>query len=95
MCCLFLEVVYHRLHLCLCFFVPVVFVFLKNIGGGAFAKCVSLREVIVNAPLPPKIAKSSFKDIVLGACQFYIPRGTKNNYLQDKQWQKIPKLNER
>ena len=67
----------------------------KNIGGGAFAKCVSLREVIVNAPLPPKIAKSSFKDIVLGACQFYIPRGTKNNYLQDKQWQKIPKLNER
>ena len=68
---------------------------LKNIGGGAFAKCVSLREVIVNAPLPPKIAKSSFKDIVLGACQFYIPRGTKNNYLQDKQWQKIPKLNER
>jgi hypothetical protein len=68
---------------------------LKEIGGGAFSKCVSLREVSVNAPLPPKISKSTFKDVVLGACRFYVPKGCRNSYVQDKQWCKIPQLIER
>jgi len=68
---------------------------LKEIGGSAFAKCVSLREVNVNAPLPPKISKSTFKDVVLGACKFYVPKGCRNMYMQDKQWQKIPQLLEK
>ena len=68
---------------------------LKDVSGGAFSKCVSLREVNVNAPIPPKITKTTFKDVVLGACKFYIPKGTKSSYMQDKQWQKIPQLLER
>jgi hypothetical protein len=67
---------------------------LKSIGSGAFAKCVSLREVVVNAPLPPKMVKSSFKDVVLGACKFYVPKGCKPQYAQDRQWQKMPQLME-
>ena len=68
---------------------------LKEIGGSAFAKCVSLREVIINAPQPPKMSKSTFKDVVLGACKFYVPKGFRNMYMQDKQWQKIPQLLEK
>ena len=63
---------------------------LKSIDGGAFQKCVSLREVDIKAPLPPKISKSTFKDIVVGACKFYVPRGCKAFYMKDKQWMKIP-----
>ena len=68
---------------------------LKSIDGGAFSKCVSLREVRLNAPTPPKITKTTFKDIVLGACKFYVPKGCKTFYLQDKQWVKIPQIFER
>jgi hypothetical protein len=68
---------------------------LKSLGGGAFAKCVSLREVTVNAPLPPKMSRSTFKDVILQACKFYIPRGCRNLYMQDKQWQKIPNILEK
>ena len=68
---------------------------LKQMGGSAFAKCVNLREVDVKAPLPPKISKSTFKDVILATCRFYIPRGSRMLYIQDKQWQKITQLVER
>ena len=68
---------------------------LKNIGGSAFAKCVSLREVNLNSPTPPTLSRSAFKDVVLGACRFLVPKGCRSSYLQDKQWQKMPQLLER
>ena len=41
------------------------------------------------------MSKSTFKDVVLGACKFYVPKGFRNMYMQDKQWQKIPQLLEK
>ena len=38
---------------------------------------------------------TTFKDVVLGACKFYVPKGFRNMYMQDKQWQKIPQLLEK
>jgi hypothetical protein len=49
----------------------------------------------MNAPTAPKLSSTAFKDVVLGACKFYVPRGARANYLQDKQWQKIPQMLER
>ena len=41
------------------------------------------------------MAKSTFKDVVLGVCKFYVPKGCKPMYTQDKQWVKIPQLLEK
>jgi hypothetical protein len=49
----------------------------------------------MNAPMPPKISSSTFKDIVLGVCKFYVPQGCKALYMKDKQWMKIPQILER
>ena len=59
---------------------------LKKIGGSAFAKCSSLKEVILNTPTPPTISNSTFKGT---APTFVIPRGSMNIYLANKDWKKI------
>ena len=66
---------------------------LKKIGGSAFAKCPSLREVIVNSPAPPSISKSTFKDVA--GCTFIIPKGCKQLYSANKDWQKISVIKEK
>ena len=59
---------------------------LKKIGGSAFAKCPSLKEVILNSPAPPSISKSTFK----GSMPAYIiPRGSLAAYIAHKDWKSI------
>ena len=59
---------------------------LKKIGGSAFAKCPSLKEVIINSPAPPSISKSTFK----GSMPAYIiPRGSLPVYIAHKDWKNI------
>jgi hypothetical protein len=59
---------------------------LKKVGGSAFAKCASLRNVKSNASLAPKIEKSTFKDVPVGAARLEVPKGTRNFYTVDKYW---------
>jgi hypothetical protein len=66
---------------------------LKKIGGGAFGKCPSLREVIINSPNPPAIVRSTFKDVV--ACTFLVPKGCKSLFTANKDWQKINTIKEK
>ena len=61
-------------------------------GGNAFSKCVSLKEFVIDAPLPPSITHSTFKGVVLAACHFYVPKGAKNNYRNDKSWSKMSNI---
>jgi hypothetical protein len=58
---------------------------LKKIGSSAFEKCVALTSVVINAPLPPKISKNTFKGVT-GACVLHVPRGCKLGYQQEKIW---------
>jgi hypothetical protein len=67
---------------------------LKKIGGNAFAKCAALTEIAVGSPLPPTITSSTFKGVVSSACRVVVPRGAKNNYLNDKSWKKLAKITE-
>ena len=59
---------------------------LKKIGGSAFSKCASLKEVIINSPAPPTISKSTFKGT---APTFFIPRGSLSVYIANKDWKNI------
>jgi hypothetical protein len=59
---------------------------LKKIGGSAFAKCASLKEVVLNTPTPPSISKSTFKGT---APTFVIPRGSLSVYIAHKDWKTI------
>ena len=59
---------------------------LKKIGGSAFAKCASLKEVILNTPNPPSISNSTFKGT---APSFIIPRGSLSVYIANKDWKNI------
>jgi hypothetical protein len=53
---------------------------------------VSLREMIINAPLPPSISSSTFKGVVSNACKIFVPKGARNNYRNDKAWRKMPQI---
>ena len=66
---------------------------LKKIGGSAFAKCPSLRDVFVNSAAPPSISRSTFKDVV--SCSFWLPKGTKTLYMANKDWVKVYVLKEK
>jgi hypothetical protein len=59
---------------------------LKKIGGSAFSKCSSLKEVIINSPAPPSISNSTFKGT---APTFIIPRGSLSVYIANKDWKNI------
>jgi len=61
---------------------------LKKIGGSAFAKCSSLREVVCSSPKPASIASSTFKGIPSN-CRIIVPRGSKNAYRANKTWNKL------
>ena len=58
----------------------------RSIGGSAFAKCASLKEVVLNTPAPPAISKSTFKGT---APTYVIPRGSLSVYLMHKDWKAI------
>ena len=51
-----------------------------------------LREIVMGAPLPPSITHSTFKGVVLAACKVIVPHGAKNNYKEDKTWNKMPTI---
>ena len=65
---------------------------LKKIGGNAFAKCVSLHEVVCRSPIPPTLTHSSFKGVVLAACRIIVPRGSRATYRKDKIWNRLPQI---
>jgi hypothetical protein len=68
---------------------------LKKIGGSAFAKCSMLGELRCNASQPPKIEKSTFKDVIKqNVIRLSVPRGTANKYRADKYWSLFGSFNE-
>ena len=66
---------------------------LKKIGGEAFAKCPSLRDVFLDTPTPPAISRSTFKDVV--SCSFWLPKNSKALYMANKEWVKVYVLKEK
>lgn len=66
---------------------------LESIGAEAFRYCWQLKEFRVKTEKMPVLTGSDvFGDVNFKNCIVYVPVGTKNNYLSDKQWAQFVKL---
>ena len=59
---------------------------IKQIQRRAFADCISLRRIDIDAVTPPNILESNIIDGSNEACRIYVPAASLELYMNDSMW---------
>lgn len=65
---------------------------IKKIGDCSFSYCKSLIHLYINCEEPPKINDRSFDNFNPNHCSLYVPKGSKDLYLQAEGWKMFKEI---